>query len=294
MAILDTTLDAVQIPALPTFTPEFGTKKLEGGLSTLECAQADMRPFSYQRPFKITGEYNETSEKVERNCSFVIPSTQEVDTTLVLHDATFDGCEAKVINLSWTNNVKVQSRTSGINGGNLEYKVQPNTCVTFMFITGHGWVSLPGVSSSGESVIPHVSEVIDGVSEATMLVERTGNGSLITKSIEALWKLIKNKIESVLKLSSSGYSGTAAVASKVKTVSTSTNATRYLTFVDSNNSSATEESVYTDAGISYNPSTNVFTVSGNIKSSSGSISGSQIVIPTSKPSSVVAGSIWLS
>jgi hypothetical protein len=53
--------------------------------------------------------------------------------------------------------------------------------------------------------------------------------------------------------------GTAAKADTVKTVSTATNADFYLTFVDSNNGTAAYESVYTDAGVTYNPSTNAIT-----------------------------------
>ena len=49
---------------------------------------------------------------------------------------------------------------------------------------------------------------------------------------------------------------------KVQAVASSTNAVHYLTFVDSNNTSATDESVYTDAGIYYNPFTNQFTANG--------------------------------
>lgn len=45
----------------------------------------------------------------------------------------------------------------------------------------------------------------------------------------------------------------------VKTVSIGTNANFYLTFVDSNNATAAYEAVYTDAGITYNPSTNAIT-----------------------------------
>ena len=52
------------------------------------------------------------------------------------------------------------------------------------------------------------------------------------------------------------------VADTVKTVTRSTNATHYLTFVDSNNDpDATAESMYTDADINYNPSTNQLVVS---------------------------------
>ena len=54
--------------------------------------------------------------------------------------------------------------------------------------------------------------------------------------------------------------GTASAANTVKTVSTESNNEYYLTFVDSNNGSALAESVYTDAGITYNPSTDTLTV----------------------------------
>lgn len=49
-------------------------------------------------------------------------------------------------------------------------------------------------------------------------------------------------------------------ASKVKTQSRSNNADHYLTFVDSNNTQATEEFVYTDASVKYNPNTNRLSV----------------------------------
>lgn len=53
--------------------------------------------------------------------------------------------------------------------------------------------------------------------------------------------------------------GTATNADNIKTVSTATNANYYLTFVDSDNGTAAYEAVYTDAGITYNPSTNSIT-----------------------------------
>ena len=55
-------------------------------------------------------------------------------------------------------------------------------------------------------------------------------------------------------------SGNASSADQVKTVTASDlNATHHLTFVNSNNGSATNETVYTDDGIYYNPGTNTFT-----------------------------------
>jgi len=69
---------------------------------------------------------------------------------------------------------------------------------------------------------------------------------------------------------SGALSGNASSADQVKTVTASdTNANYYVTFVDANNGSATNESVYTDDGIYYNPGTNTFTtqhasLTGNI------------------------------
>jgi hypothetical protein len=59
-----------------------------------------------------------------------------------------------------------------------------------------------------------------------------------------------------------GTGGTATGAGGVTTVSSATNATRFITFVDNNHGSATTSSIYTDAGISYNPSTNALRADG--------------------------------
>jgi hypothetical protein len=56
-------------------------------------------------------------------------------------------------------------------------------------------------------------------------------------------------------------------ATQLRTVSTATNTSHFLTFVDSNNGTLTAESMYTDAGISYNPSTDNLTVAGSITAS---------------------------
>ena len=60
------------------------------------------------------------------------------------------------------------------------------------------------------------------------------------------------------------FNGQVTGSDKIKTVSTSTNANHFITFVDSNNSTATNETLFTDAGIFYNPSTNNFSVTGDI------------------------------
>jgi len=59
-------------------------------------------------------------------------------------------------------------------------------------------------------------------------------------------------------------SGGGGTADAVKTIASNTNATRYLTFVDSNNATATGETVYTTDGITINPSTDTIRATGNI------------------------------
>jgi hypothetical protein len=58
--------------------------------------------------------------------------------------------------------------------------------------------------------------------------------------------------------------GTAPISDQVKTVANGTNASFYPLFVDANNGTATAESVYTDGGLVYNPSSNTLTVGGNL------------------------------
>ena len=68
----------------------------------------------------------------------------------------------------------------------------------------------------------------------------------------------------------SGITGiTADVAVKIATADTSTAASFYPTFVDSNNTPAQYESLYTDGGISYNPSTGDLTVGGFVSATGG-------------------------
>ena len=58
--------------------------------------------------------------------------------------------------------------------------------------------------------------------------------------------------------------GNATSADQIKTSSVATNANHYLTFVNSNNGTGTNETLRTDAGIYYNPSTNNLFVTGDI------------------------------
>ena len=68
----------------------------------------------------------------------------------------------------------------------------------------------------------------------------------------------------ILDVSTGELTGNADSADQVKTINNTTNATHYLTFVDSANASAANETIKTDAGVAYNPSTNKLTIGGDI------------------------------
>ena len=74
--------------------------------------------------------------------------------------------------------------------------------------------------------------------------------------------------------------GGGAAATSVETVTTTVNAAHYLTFVNTDNTSGTQESIYTDAGIQYNPSTNILTAGEVVVTGDLTVNGSQTVINT--------------
>lgn len=68
-----------------------------------------------------------------------------------------------------------------------------------------------------------------------------------------------------------GTANNASIADNIKTIRRSTAGTHYLTFVDSDNASSAAELLYTDAGITYDPSTDTLTVTGDVAVNGGDI-----------------------
>ena len=69
-------------------------------------------------------------------------------------------------------------------------------------------------------------------------------------------------IKTALQALETAVEGNTGGATTVNVVSSATNANHYLTFVDSDNTSGVQETVYTDAGVYYNPHLNQFTANG--------------------------------
>ena len=78
-------------------------------------------------------------------------------------------------------------------------------------------------------------------------------------------KIVENGTDGTNAVFTGSLSGVADDADQVATQSTNGNQSWYLTFVNSNNATATYESLRTDAGISYNANSNKLTVSGELE-----------------------------
>ena len=74
--------------------------------------------------------------------------------------------------------------------------------------------------------------------------------------------------------------GGGAAAASVEVATRSDDAAHFLTFVTDNNGSGTQENIYTDAGIQYNPSSNILTVGEIVVSGDLTVNGSQTVLDT--------------
>ena len=74
--------------------------------------------------------------------------------------------------------------------------------------------------------------------------------------------------------------GGGAAASSVEVVTLATDATHYLTFVNADNGSGTQENLYTDAGIQYNPSSDILTVGEVVISGNLTVNGTQTIFDT--------------
>lgn len=116
---------------------------------------------------------------------------------------------------------------------------------------------LTGTSYNGSTAVT-IATNATSANTASTIVARDASGNFSAGTITATLS------------GNASSASSASTADQIKTISTATNATHYITFVDANNGSSTSETLYTDAGIYYNPSTNdmnitgSFTASGNV------------------------------
>ena len=122
------------------------------------------------------------------------------------------------------------------------------------------------LATANETHIDNLATLSGVAKDATGL--GTFTGSTISDDSD-----IKTALQD-LETAAEGAAAGSAVADRTKTEKNGANATRYVTFVGDNNETATAETVYTDAGITYNASTNTLTV-GNL-----TVSGTTTTVDT--------------
>ena len=103
MATIDLSLDALKIPALDNFNPDFGkmiteTQANKGGLSTFEVNSNMMLPWSYMRP-KVVVEDSVTTV-VEYDAKLTFSASLQAGVTLTMDAGDYEGCEVSLRNLS--------------------------------------------------------------------------------------------------------------------------------------------------------------------------------------------------
>ena len=103
MATIDLSLDALKIPALDNFTPDFGTMITEtqankGGLSTFEVNRNMMMPWANMRP-KVVVEDSVTTV-VEYDAKLTFSASLQAGVTLTMDAGDYEGCEVSLRNLS--------------------------------------------------------------------------------------------------------------------------------------------------------------------------------------------------
>jgi hypothetical protein len=105
--------------------------------------------------------------------------------------------------------------------------------------------TVTGQIAANEVHIDNAATLSGVAKDSTNLGAFTGSTISDTSNIKAALQALETAIE------------TPSAASQIQTIEQTANGTFHVTFVDSNNGSATAESLFTDSGLTYNPSTDL-------------------------------------
>ena len=130
------------------------------------------------------------------------------------------------------------------------------------------------ITTSAATTLAGANEThIDNMATLTGVAKDSTGLGAFTGSTISDGSTIKTAIQDLETAVEAAQAG-SAVADRTKTETDSTDTTRYITFVGDDNASSTAETVFTDAGITYNPSTNTLSV-GNL-----SVAGTTTTVDT--------------
>ena len=110
------------------------------------------------------------------------------------------------------------------------------------------------------TTVTEIDENVDDLTTAIGINENETALGTFTGSTISDASTVKEALQD-LETAVEGAQAGSAVADRTKTETGSANATHYITFVADDNATATAETVYTDGGVTYNPSSNVLSSS---------------------------------
>ena len=109
------------------------------------------------------------------------------------------------------------------------------------------------------AVVSEIDANVDDLISLSGVAEQATGLGTFTGSTISDGANIKDALQDLETAAESAAAG-SAVADRTKTITGDADTTHYITFVADDNSSATAETVYTDGGITYNPSSNLLTL----------------------------------
>ena len=112
---------------------------------------------------------------------------------------------------------------------------------------------------AASSVVTEIDGNVDDLISLSGVAENASGLGTFTGSTISDASTVKDALQD-LETAVEGAQAGSAVADRTKTVTGDADTTHYVTFVADDNSSATAETVYTDGGITYNPSSNLLTL----------------------------------
>ena len=112
---------------------------------------------------------------------------------------------------------------------------------------------------AASSVVTEIDTNVDDLISLSGVAENASGLGTFTGSTISDASNIKDALQD-LETAVEGAQAGSAVADRTKTITGDADTTHYVTFVADDNSSATAETVYTDGGITYNPSSNLLTL----------------------------------
>ena len=114
-------------------------------------------------------------------------------------------------------------------------------------------------TKAATSVVTEIDGNVDNLIDLSGVAENAIGLGTFTGSTISDASTIKDALQD-LETAVEGAQAGSAVADRTKTITGDADTTHYITFVADDNSSATAETVFTDGGITYNPSSNLLSI----------------------------------